>query len=97
MAPVEEIKRDNVKEFFCWAFMSRGAWGPSEDEELEEYVNELEILLGRKFELGKGSAVPLRLTLDKVSMLHRSLTWYLVSLYRQLDALLGAFRIAGHG
>ena len=79
MAPVEEIKRGNIKEFFCWAFMSRGACSPSEDEELEEYVNELETVLGRKFELGKGSAVPLRLTLDKVGMLHRSLTWYLVS------------------
>ena len=79
MAPVEEIKRDNVKEFFCWAFMNKDTWSLREDEELEEYVSELEELLGREFQFGKGSAVPLKLTLDKVRMLHRSLTWYLVS------------------
>lgn len=53
--------------------------GLLDDEELEEYVDRFEILLGRKLALGRGSAVPLRLTLDKVNMLHRSLLWYLVS------------------
>ncbi|KAK2470050.1 hypothetical protein H9L39_18198 [Fusarium oxysporum f. sp. albedinis] len=32
---------------------------------------------GRKLEPGRGNAKCLRLTLDKVEMLHRSLTWYL--------------------
>ena len=78
-APLSEIKRDNVKEFFAWAFMNKGAWSAEEDEDLHEYVDRLEELLGRKFEQGKGNVVPLRLTLDKVAMLHRSLAWYLVS------------------
>lgn len=50
-----------------------------EDEELEEYVERFETLLGRKLDPGRGNAVPLRLTIDEVKMLHRSLLWYLVS------------------
>ena len=79
MAPSTEIKRENVKEFFAWAFMNQATWSPEEDNELEDYVGHLEEVLGKKIEPGRGSAVPLRLTLDKVHMLHRSLTWYLVS------------------
>jgi hypothetical protein len=78
-APASEIKRDNVKDFFRWAFLNTGEHDPAYDEELEEYTQEIEKLLGRKLELGRGNAKCLRLTLDKVEMLHRSLTWYLVS------------------
>ncbi|RSL89251.1 hypothetical protein CEP52_014962 [Fusarium oligoseptatum] len=76
-APASEIKRDNVKDFFRWAFLNTGEHDPVYDEELEEYTQEMERLLGRKLELGRGNAKCLRLTLDKVEMLHRSLTWYL--------------------
>ncbi|KAI9875495.1 MAG: hypothetical protein M1830_008414 [Pleopsidium flavum] len=76
-APRSEIKRDNVKEFFCWAFLNKGDYGPEDNEELEEYVNKMEVLLGRQLDGGRGNAECLRLTLDKVDMLHRSLTWYL--------------------
>ncbi|KAH7231338.1 uncharacterized protein BKA55DRAFT_582306 [Fusarium redolens] len=47
------------------------------DNELEEYTQEIEKLLGKKLEPGRGNAKCLRLTLEKVEMLHRSLTWYL--------------------
>jgi len=77
-APTAEIKRENVKDFFRWAFLNTGDPGPEHDEELEEYASELEKMLGRKLEPGRGNAKCLRLTLDKVEMLHRSLTWYLV-------------------
>ena len=50
-----------------------------EDEELEEYIRKMEELLERRIEPGRGNANCFRLTLDKVDMLHRSLTWYLVS------------------
>ncbi|TKA66499.1 hypothetical protein B0A49_06634 [Cryomyces minteri] len=77
-APIEEIKRDNVKEFYCWAFLNRDAWGPEDDEELEGYADATEKMLGRKLEPGRGSARALRLTLDEVTMsTHRSLLWYL--------------------
>jgi hypothetical protein len=79
-APAETIKRDNLKEFFLWAFFNRGGLPGEDDEELEEYIVSTERLLGRKIEEGRGSAVCLRLTLDPANMLHRSILWYWVSL-----------------
>ncbi len=81
-APLSEIKRDNVKEFFSWAFLNKGAYGILDDEELEEYVDKIESRLGRNFDPGRGNAKSLRLTMDTVNMLHRSLLWYLVSIRR---------------
>ena len=73
-----EIRRDNVKEFFCWAFLNKAEYGEPDEEELDEYVNMLENILQRRIEPGRGTAAPLRLTLDKVEMLPRSLAWYSV-------------------
>ncbi|KAG9249074.1 hypothetical protein BJ878DRAFT_150702 [Calycina marina] len=75
-AEIEEIKRENVKEFLLWAFFNRGGLPGDDDDELEEYVSATEKLLGRPIQEGRGSAKPLRLTLDGVDMLHRSLIWY---------------------
>ncbi len=78
-APLNEIKRENVKDFFLWAFFNRGGPPGDEDAELEEYIEAVEQLLGRRIGPGRGSAQCLRLTLDRVDMLHRSLIWYWVS------------------
>ena len=78
-APMMEIKRENVKDFFRWAFLNTGDPDPAHDEELEEYAGEMEKLLGRKLQPGRGNARCIRLTLDKVDMLHRSVAWYMVS------------------
>ncbi|KAF5562045.1 ribose-phosphate pyrophosphokinase [Fusarium napiforme] len=78
-APDHEIKRENVKEFFRWGFLNLEDSDSAYDDELEEYIEQLEERLGRKLEPGRGDAKCLRMTLDKVEMLHRSLTWYLLS------------------
>jgi hypothetical protein len=78
-APAAEIRRENVKEFLRWAFLNIREPDLAYDEELEEYVGEVEKMLGRKLEPGRGRAKCLRLNYDEVAMLHRSLTWYLVS------------------
>lgn len=83
-SPIDEIKRDNIKEFFLWAFFNRGGPPGDDDEELDEYVDATEKLLSRPIEEGRGKAICLRLTLDEVSMLHRSLIWYFVSFALQL-------------
>jgi hypothetical protein len=79
-APAAEIKRENVKEWLRWAFLNTAKVTPADDEELEEYIGVLEKMLGRDIEPGRGNAKCLRLTLDKVDMLHRSVIWYLVGL-----------------
>jgi pimeloyl-ACP methyl ester carboxylesterase len=78
-ADPKEIKRENVKDFFLWAFFNRGGPPGDDDEELEEYISSTEKLLGRPIEAGRGKAQALRLTIDRVDMLHRSLIWYFVS------------------
>ncbi|KFZ23200.1 hypothetical protein V502_02321 [Pseudogymnoascus sp. VKM F-4520 (FW-2644)] len=72
-AKEEHIKRENVKEFFRWAFLNTRQTNNEDEEEIEGYVKTMEKLLGRNIPLGKGSARSLRLTLDKVDCLHRSL------------------------
>ncbi len=75
---VSGIKRENVKEFFQWAFLSTGVADSSYDDELDEYVKKLEARIGTEFEQGRTDVKSLRLTLDEVNALHRSLIWYMV-------------------
>lgn len=78
-ARIEDIGRQGVKEWLTWAFFDRG-WEEGKDEsEIEEYTLEVESMLRRDLRPGKGAAKPLRLTIDPVDMLHRSLLWYSVS------------------
>ena len=76
--PAEEIKRENVKEFFRWAFLNTAHRDAAHEEELEHYADGVESLLGRKLPQGHGSAKCLRLTIDAVDMMHRPLIYYAV-------------------
>lgn len=81
-ADVDEIKRDNVREFFLWAFFERGMDDSTDDdeavdEEVNEYISTFEDVLDRKFKPGRGTAQSLRLTLDNIPTTYRSLTWYM--------------------
>lgn len=77
-APLSEIKRDNLKDFYCWAFLNKGNHGLLDDEELEDYVDRFEASSGIQLEPGRGKAVPLRLTVDPVNMVYRPLLWYFI-------------------
>ncbi|KZF21551.1 hypothetical protein L228DRAFT_212025 [Xylona heveae TC161] len=77
-APLEELRRENVKEFYRWAFFSSAQEDPSTEEEVNEYVNDFEDRMGHKFRPGRANVKCLRLTFEKVDMLHRSLAWYLL-------------------
>jgi hypothetical protein len=78
-APIEDIKRADVEEFFLWAFFNR-AGPPGEDkDELEEYMLLTEEWYGKSIPPGRGNVRALRLTLDKVDMQHRALMFYAVS------------------
>ena len=79
-ARIEEIGREDVKTYLAWAILDRDrVQGEDVDEEeIEEYTREIESMLGKDFRPGKRTAKPLRLTLDPVDVLHRSLLWYLV-------------------
>ena len=59
--------------------MNKASWGPEDDEELEDYLSEIERLVGKEFHAGKGTATSVRLTLDKVNMQHRPIIYCIVS------------------
>lgn len=77
-AKIEDIGRDQLREFLDWVFFDARATATDEDE-LEDYTQELEKLAGRRFGEGKPLTKALRLTLDPIEMECRSLLWYLVS------------------
>jgi hypothetical protein len=77
-APLSEIKEENLKDFFRWAFMNTDKFDPADEEELDEYVYATEKLLGRGLAPGRGEAIPLRLTIDAFYPQHRPLIWYMV-------------------
>ena len=76
--PPSDIKRENVKEFFRWAFLNTDMADPTYDDEIEGYIKNVEIETGLSFEHGRSEVKCLRLTLDRVGALHRSLIWYSV-------------------
>ena len=84
-----------MREFFSWALLNRGTEGEderkkrrlakpeesaAEEDELNEYADGIETMLGRKLAPGLGSAKSLRLTIDQVNMAHRPFVWYMVCL-----------------
>lgn len=84
-ADPDEIRRDNIREFFMWAFFERDgeAFLDDEDEEaleheMDEYISIFQQKVGRKFKDGRGAANSLRLTLDSIHSTYRSLAWYVI-------------------
>ena len=66
-------------EFFAWAFLNKSKYGLADEEEMEEYIDKTEQILGRELESGWGHARSLRCTIDPVKTVYRSIFWYLVS------------------
>ncbi|KAI0107790.1 hypothetical protein GGR51DRAFT_141781 [Nemania sp. FL0031] len=79
-ADESDIRKDNVREFFSWAFFDRhpGNETAAELEELDEYLAEVEKRLGYQLQPGRGKAKSLRLTLDDIEVRYRSVVWYLI-------------------
>ncbi|KAF2463070.1 uncharacterized protein BDR25DRAFT_307972 [Lindgomyces ingoldianus] len=81
-AKAQEIARGNVREWLRWAMFGKGdadgKLAEEDEEELEGYVDGVEVVMGRKLDAGMGSAKSLRLTVDEVKMLHRPFLWYMI-------------------
>ena len=76
-AKIDDIGREDVKEFFNWAFWDGRADVHGVDaKELEEYTIKVEQMLRTPFKEGRGTAKSLRLTLDPIYMECRTLLWY---------------------
>ncbi|QIW96089.1 hypothetical protein AMS68_001607 [Peltaster fructicola] len=73
-AKIEDIGREQLREFLNWSFWE-GRATAEDAEELDEYVRLSEEYAGVELK-EHGVARPLRLTLDPVEMDYRSLLWY---------------------
>jgi hypothetical protein len=81
-ASLADIKRDNIRDFFAWAFLNSATPVPAYDAELDGYIERLERAIGREFAPGRSSVRCLRLSVDNAAILHRSLIWYFVRSFR---------------
>ena len=89
-APPDEIKRENLKEFYAWSLMNKDYESVSgeDDLELDGYIDDLEAKFGRRVQPGRGSVRSLRGTLDPVPMQHRPIIWYMVRNALAMNSLL---------
>ncbi|KAH8674283.1 hypothetical protein BX600DRAFT_378444 [Xylariales sp. PMI_506] len=94
--PLEEVRRENVKDWLMWALFERdssgGYVGAEVDAELEQYLEEIEERLGLHFEPGRNDVEVLRLSFDPVIIQHRSLLFY--SMIGLLDTLMTFYQLA---
>jgi hypothetical protein len=77
-SPIEEIRLENIKELARWAFWGTDDPNAVPQEDLDGFVSQLEERFGKRFPQGRGSARPLRVTMNEVDSMHRPLLWYLV-------------------
>ena len=78
-APLEDIGREDRKDWLLWAIFEREGLPGDDNEELEEYLIAVEEKTGIKLKPGHGKAKPLRLNFEPVNMTHRNFFFYLVS------------------
>lgn len=78
-AHMEDIRRDNLKEWLLWSLFGRDGSFGDDTAELDEYIQELEERMAVTFKKGRGDAKALRLSFDPIKMTHRSLLFYSVS------------------
>ncbi|KAK8034227.1 hypothetical protein PG993_009222 [Apiospora rasikravindrae] len=77
-AHIDQIYRDNVKDWLAWALFAKDSKELSQDEwdELDEYVDEAAEKAGLELPPGRADGKPMRLNLEPVEMYHRPLLWY---------------------
>jgi hypothetical protein len=82
-APLEDVRRDNAKDWLLWALFEKDGLKESVDpdieEELEEYIQNAEERLGLRLKPGRADVEVLRLIFDPVVAQHRTLLFYLVN------------------
>ncbi|KAG6042100.1 hypothetical protein E4U41_005648 [Claviceps citrina] len=100
-AKMEDIRHDNLREFFLWAFFDTDMQGQSPrlaDEhvwkELEEYIALTERQVGHQFGKGRGPAKCLRLTIDDIPSTYRCLLWYCIIFFVDMAT---HFTLSWHG
>ncbi|KAL8376821.1 hypothetical protein RB595_007780 [Gaeumannomyces hyphopodioides] len=77
-AHLDDVRRDNVKDWLLWGLFDREGPPGEDDEELEQYLSVAEARLGHTIRKGRGECEAIRLSFDPVKMNNRSLFFYLL-------------------
>lgn len=82
-APLEEIRRENIREWITWAMFGLDSPGIEDLEdwtqESEQYVQAMEQQFGWNIPSGRTKDLPvMRLTVDPIHVVSRPLLWYIV-------------------
>lgn len=94
-ASLEDMRRENLKEWMLWALFDREGPPGEDDEELEEYVEAIEEALGRNIRPGWGPVESIRLNFQRFTISHHSLLYYCVGA-PHLDLRALAYGGTGH-
>ncbi|KAJ5166215.1 uncharacterized protein N7482_004996 [Penicillium canariense] len=78
--PPSQVHRENFKEWLCWAYFNKSTWDDHEDEELNNYVQKFETLLGYLLPEGRDPSKSLRVSLDPGNIYHRPLVYYVLGI-----------------
>lgn len=77
-ASLEDLRRENFKEWLLWALFDREGPPGEDDEELEGYIETIEETLGRNIRPGWGPVSSLRPNFQNFTVSHRSLSYYML-------------------
>jgi hypothetical protein len=80
-AHMEDIRRENLKDWLLWYLFEQDGLPGDANVELEDYISELEERLEARIRPGRGESEAVRPNFDRVRMAHRSLAYYFVSLF----------------
>ncbi|QBZ60639.1 hypothetical protein PoMZ_07581 [Pyricularia oryzae] len=75
-AHLDDVRRDNVKDWLLWGLFDREGPPGDDDEELEHYVMQAEAKLGWEIKKGRGDCEAIKISFDEVLVDHRSLFYY---------------------
>ncbi|KIW02869.1 uncharacterized protein PV09_05921 [Verruconis gallopava] len=76
---VSLLLRENVKTFLAWGFFNKTRVDVEDDEELEEYLREIEMRTGRSYPSGSNQLEPCRVSTDRLCIQHKPLIYYMLT------------------
>ncbi len=77
-ARLDQIHRDDLKDFLAWSFLYQTEASAADDDELETYVSRVEGTLGIAFPPGRGLFRAMQVSTDPLRARHKPLFFYLV-------------------
>lgn len=78
LATMDQIYRDNVKDWLAWALWAKRSEDltPEDLEEVEEHIDDTAHAGGIVLRPGRADGAPIRINIDPVDTHHQSLLWY---------------------